>query len=73
MRVSREMKKRSNESCHCCSPLTFYLSCSAVIGDVRGKGFLLGVELVTDHEKKTPAKAEISRVMNHMKGIHVVR
>jgi alanine-glyoxylate transaminase/(R)-3-amino-2-methylpropionate-pyruvate transaminase len=39
-----------------------------IIGDVRGKGFLLGVELVTDREKKTPAKAEISHAMNHMKG-----
>ncbi|OEL23471.1 Alanine--glyoxylate aminotransferase 2-like protein 3, mitochondrial [Dichanthelium oligosanthes] len=43
-----------------------------IIGDVRGKGFLLGVELVTDHEKKTPAKAEISHVMNHMKDLGVL-
>lgn len=54
--------------------LTTYILpiCSSVIGDVRGKGFLLGVELVTDREKKTPAKAEISNVMNHMKGKCVV-
>ncbi|CAD6271844.1 unnamed protein product [Miscanthus lutarioriparius] len=43
-----------------------------IIGDVRGKGFLLGVELVTDREKKTPAKVEISHVMNHMKDMGVL-
>ncbi|TVU19834.1 hypothetical protein EJB05_36009 [Eragrostis curvula] len=43
-----------------------------IIGDVRGRGFLLGVELVTDRQAKTPAKAEISHVMNHMKEMGVL-
>lgn len=29
---------------------------------------MLGVELVTDRELKTPAKAETLHVMDHMKG-----
>lgn len=33
---------------------------------------MLGVELVTDRQKKTPAKAEISRAMDLMKGNHSI-
>ena len=39
------------------------MSRRALVGDVRGKGLLLGMELVTDRAAKTPASAQADKVM----------
>ncbi|KAH7672540.1 alanine-glyoxylate transaminase / (R)-3-amino-2-methylpropionate-pyruvate transaminase protein [Dioscorea alata] len=43
-----------------------------IIGDVRGRGLMLGVELVTDRKLKTPAIVEILHAMEEMKEIGVL-
>lgn len=36
-----------------------------IIGDIRGRGVLLGVELVTDRAGKAPANKEASAITRH--------
>ncbi|XP_034689053.1 alanine--glyoxylate aminotransferase 2 homolog 2, mitochondrial-like [Vitis riparia] len=43
-----------------------------IIGDVRGRGLMLGVELVTDRQLKTPANVETLHVMDKMKEMGVL-
>ncbi len=35
-----------------------------IVGDVRGKGLMIGIELVKNKETKTPAKKELATVIN---------
>ncbi|WP_175651812.1 aspartate aminotransferase family protein [Pseudomonas sp. Marseille-P9899] len=38
-----------------------------IIGDVRGAGLFIGIELVTDRSSKRPAAEQARRVVNHMR------
>ncbi|CAN6478857.1 unnamed protein product [Victoria cruziana] len=43
-----------------------------IIGDVRGRGLMLGVELVTDRQMKAPAKTESSVILEKLKDLGVL-
>jgi 4-aminobutyrate aminotransferase-like enzyme len=39
----------------------------ALIGDVRGAGFFIGVEMVSDRDSKTPATRQTTRIVNALR------
>jgi len=50
-----------------CTTLKELMSSHEIIGDVRGSGFFIGIELVKDQETLEPATAEAEFVVNAMK------
>jgi len=44
----------------------------ALIGDVRGKGLMIGVELVRDRAAKTPAKQEVLDMLEALRELNVL-
>ena len=44
----------------------------ALVGDVRGSGLFIGIELVTDRNKRTPAGREASYIANRMRELGVL-
>ncbi|KAK9949710.1 hypothetical protein M0R45_005227 [Rubus argutus] len=43
-----------------------------IIGDVRGRGLMVGVELVTDRTEKTPAKAETAVLFEKLRELGIL-
>ncbi|CAI0428856.1 unnamed protein product [Linum tenue] len=43
-----------------------------IIGDVRGRGLMVGIELVTDRKEKTPAKAETAVLFEQLRELGIL-
>ncbi|CAD5322458.1 unnamed protein product [Arabidopsis thaliana] len=75
LRVLHEEKLQENANLvgsHLKRRLTLLKNKYELIGDVRGRGLMLGVEFVKDRDLKTPAKAETLHLMDQMKEMGVL-
>ncbi|CAF1703873.1 unnamed protein product [Brassica napus] len=75
LRVIQEEKLQENAflvGSHLKRRLTQLKDKYELIGDVRGRGLMLGVEFVTDRDLKTPAKLETLHLMDQMKEMGVL-
>jgi 4-aminobutyrate aminotransferase-like enzyme len=43
-----------------------------LVGEIRGKGLYVGIEMVNDKKKKTPAKEEVKKVQSKAKEMGLV-
>ncbi|KAL8472016.1 hypothetical protein ACS0TY_029304 [Phlomoides rotata] len=70
-------KEKRQEHCahvgsHMIERLTHLQQKHDIIGDVRGRGLMLGIELVTDREQKIPAKAETAVAFENLRELGVL-
>lgn len=54
--------------------LTEFMGKSEIVGDVRGKGLMIGMEIVEDKESKKPAPQKVTEIMTRAwkRGINVI-
>lgn len=57
---------------HIISRLSDLMNKHDIIGDVRGKGLMLGIDLVKDRETKEPATAETAEIMERLKDLGIL-
>ncbi|GIL73055.1 hypothetical protein Vretifemale_3281 [Volvox reticuliferus] len=70
--TERRQQHCAEVGAHLVERLTALAAKHDIIGDVRGAGLMLGVELVKDRKTKEPAKVETAAVMESMKDMGVL-
>ncbi|PKA56781.1 Alanine--glyoxylate aminotransferase 2 like 1, mitochondrial [Apostasia shenzhenica] len=65
-------KHCADVGCHLIERLKELQQKHEIIGDVRGRGLMIGVELVTNRKDKTPAKAETLLLHERLKDLGVL-
>jgi 4-aminobutyrate aminotransferase len=68
------LENATKEGAHIMKRLTELKEKSEIVGDVRGKGLMIGMEIVEDKESKKPAPQKASEIMTRSwkRGINVI-
>ncbi|KAK7358928.1 hypothetical protein VNO77_00869 [Canavalia gladiata] len=62
----------ANVGSHLLDRLRSLMQRHEIIGDVRGKGLMVGIEFITDRKEKTPAKAETAVLFEKLRELGVL-
>jgi len=74
IREEKLLENATKEGAHIMKRLTELKDKSEIVGDVRGKGLMIGMEIVEDKESKKPAPQKASEIMTRSwkRGINVI-
>jgi 4-aminobutyrate aminotransferase len=68
------LENANKQGAHIMKRLEEFKEESDIVGDVRGKGLMIGMEIVEDKESKTPAPKKVSEIMmrSWKRGVNVI-
>jgi 4-aminobutyrate aminotransferase len=74
IKEERLLENATKQGAHILKRLEELKEQSEIVGDVRGKGLMIGMEIVEDKESKKPAPAKVSDIMTRSwkRGINVI-
>jgi 4-aminobutyrate aminotransferase len=74
IKEERLLENATKEGAYIIKRLTELKEKSEIVGDVRGKGLMIGMEIVEDKESKKPAPEKASEIMTRSwkRGINVI-
>jgi 4-aminobutyrate aminotransferase len=74
IKEERLLENATKQGAYIMKRLTELMGKSEIIGDVRGKGLMIGMEIVEDKESKKPAPQKVSEIMirSWKRGVNVI-
>ncbi len=74
IKEERLLENATKQGAYIMKRLTELMGRSEIIGDVRGKGLMIGMEIVEDKESKKPAPQKVSEIMirSWKRGVNVI-
>jgi 4-aminobutyrate aminotransferase len=74
IKEERLLENAAKQGAHIMKRLQEFQDQSEIVGDVRGKGLMIGMEIVEDKESKKPASEKVNEIMTRSwkRGVNVI-